>query len=111
MSRPIVLSGVRTTIWTSVYADISDVKLTDWIWEEREREKIRKLYSREREKHQKEAEYIESQPMEVTSDENITNFDILNAGPHASVSSEPETTRKTTKKKASGFYIQLFGLQ
>lgn len=99
MSRPIVLSGVRTTIWTSVYADISEVRLTDWIWEEREREKIRKLYSREREKHQKEMEYIESQPIEVTSDENITDFDLLTSGPHSAVPSEPETTRKPQKKK------------
>ncbi|XP_015790975.1 voltage-dependent calcium channel subunit alpha-2/delta-3 isoform X2 [Tetranychus urticae] len=42
MSRPLVLSGARVFRFTGVYADITDVPLTPWVWDEREREKIRK---------------------------------------------------------------------
>ncbi|KAI1306008.1 Voltage-dependent calcium channel subunit alpha-2/delta-3 [Halotydeus destructor] len=41
MSRPLVLAGKRPVTWTPVYADITEVPLTNWIWEERQREKIR----------------------------------------------------------------------
>ncbi|XP_054706836.1 voltage-dependent calcium channel subunit alpha-2/delta-3-like [Uloborus diversus] len=40
MSRPIVLSGSRPFIWTSVYADATDLTLAEW--EDREFERIRR---------------------------------------------------------------------
>ncbi|XP_066590099.1 voltage-dependent calcium channel subunit alpha-2/delta-3 isoform X2 [Prorops nasuta] len=39
MARPLVLSRTEhPTIWTPVYADIKDPKLTDWLWEQHESE-------------------------------------------------------------------------
>ncbi|KAH7642485.1 voltage-dependent calcium channel subunit alpha-2/delta-3-like [Dermatophagoides farinae] len=35
MSRPLVLSAQRFFTWTPVYAPVSEIQLTDWIWEER----------------------------------------------------------------------------
>uniref|UniRef100_A0A1W7RAW1 Voltage-dependent calcium channel subunit alpha-2/delta-3 n=1 Tax=Hadrurus spadix TaxID=141984 RepID=A0A1W7RAW1_9SCOR len=98
MSRPLVLSGTRTPIWTSVYADISEIRLTDWKWEERERKQIRNLYLREREK-QREMDYSENQVMEFTADEeNATDLDLLSGGSHPTTP-EPEATRRAQKKK------------
>ncbi|XP_028044532.1 voltage-dependent calcium channel subunit alpha-2/delta-3 isoform X2 [Monomorium pharaonis] len=37
MARPLVLGRtVHPTIWTPVYADVTDPKITDWLWERRE---------------------------------------------------------------------------
>ncbi|RWS06199.1 voltage-dependent calcium channel subunit alpha-2/delta-3-like protein 2, partial [Dinothrombium tinctorium] len=41
MSRPLVLSKIRPFIYTGVYADITDVPLLEWVWDGRERERIR----------------------------------------------------------------------
>ncbi|XP_031833881.1 voltage-dependent calcium channel subunit straightjacket isoform X2 [Nomia melanderi] len=39
MARPLVLGrSDHPTIWTPVYADITDPKMTDWLWEQRESE-------------------------------------------------------------------------
>ncbi|UXI20464.1 cullin-4A [Sarcoptes scabiei] len=35
MSRPLVLSAQRSFAWTPVYAPVSEIQLTDWIWDER----------------------------------------------------------------------------
>ncbi|XP_031786314.1 voltage-dependent calcium channel subunit alpha-2/delta-3 isoform X4 [Nasonia vitripennis] len=38
MARPLVLNlTVHPTIWTPVYADIADPKITDWLWDKKER--------------------------------------------------------------------------
>lgn len=51
MSRPMVLSGERPFVWSPVYADVSDATpINDWIWEEREKAKLRKLIREQREK-------------------------------------------------------------
>ncbi|XP_011136363.1 voltage-dependent calcium channel subunit alpha-2/delta-3 isoform X2 [Harpegnathos saltator] len=40
MARPLVLGRTdHPTIWTPVYADVTDPKMTDWLWEERESDK------------------------------------------------------------------------
>jgi hypothetical protein len=37
MARPLVLGRTdHPTIWTPVYADITDPKIADWLWEQRE---------------------------------------------------------------------------
>lgn len=41
MARPLVLARDRVYGFTPVYADVMDVPLTNWVWEAREREKIR----------------------------------------------------------------------
>lgn len=43
MARPLVLTGdaFRPYTWTPVYADVTDIPLTNWAWEERQKEKIR----------------------------------------------------------------------
>lgn len=39
MARPLVLGRTdHPTIWTPVYADVTDPKMTDWLWEQRESE-------------------------------------------------------------------------
>ncbi|KAL0134731.1 hypothetical protein PUN28_001482 [Cardiocondyla obscurior] len=39
MARPLVLGRTdHPTIWTPVYADVTDPKMTDWLWEQRENE-------------------------------------------------------------------------
>lgn len=39
MARPLVLGRTdHPTIWTPVYADIDDPKMTDWLWEQREKD-------------------------------------------------------------------------
>lgn len=45
MARPLVLGRWdHPTIWTPVYADISDPKMTDWLWEQRENEEQRERF-------------------------------------------------------------------
>ncbi|XP_064486796.1 voltage-dependent calcium channel subunit alpha-2/delta-3-like [Ornithodoros turicata] len=43
MGRPIVLSRKHPIIWTSVYGDMTEPKLTDWLWAERQQAQFRKL--------------------------------------------------------------------
>ncbi|XP_015188369.1 PREDICTED: voltage-dependent calcium channel subunit alpha-2/delta-3 isoform X2 [Polistes dominula] len=45
MARPLVLGRTdHPTIWTPVYADITDPKMTDWLWEQRESEEQRERF-------------------------------------------------------------------
>lgn len=51
MARPLVLGRTdHPTIWTPVYADVTDPKMTDWLWEQREseeqKERFLKLHKR-----------------------------------------------------------------
>lgn len=47
MARPLVLGRTdHPTIWTPVYADITDPKMTDWKWEQRESSKQEKSFFR-----------------------------------------------------------------
>lgn len=45
MARPLVLNRTtHPTIWTPVYADITDPKITDWLWEQRESEEQKERF-------------------------------------------------------------------
>lgn len=45
MARPLVLGkNDHPTIWTPVYADITDPKMTDWLWEQRECEEQKERF-------------------------------------------------------------------
>ncbi|XP_063239257.1 voltage-dependent calcium channel subunit alpha-2/delta-3 isoform X2 [Bacillus rossius redtenbacheri] len=45
MARPMVLwRNEHPIVWTSVYADITDPKMTDWLWEEKESEEQRQRF-------------------------------------------------------------------
>ncbi|XP_058802152.1 voltage-dependent calcium channel subunit alpha-2/delta-3 isoform X2 [Phymastichus coffea] len=45
MARPLVLnSTTHPTIWTQVYADIADPKITDWLWDKKERNEQKERY-------------------------------------------------------------------
>ncbi|XP_067204326.1 voltage-dependent calcium channel subunit alpha-2/delta-3 isoform X2 [Linepithema humile] len=45
MARPLVLGRTdHPTIWTPVYADITDPKITDWLWEQRESEEQKERF-------------------------------------------------------------------
>ncbi|KAK2575605.1 hypothetical protein KPH14_011311 [Odynerus spinipes] len=45
MARPLVLGrSDHPTIWTPVYADVTDPKITDWLWEQRESEEQRERF-------------------------------------------------------------------
>lgn len=45
MARPLVLGKTdHPTIWTPVYADITDPKMTDWLWEQRECEEQKERF-------------------------------------------------------------------
>ncbi|KAL6434662.1 hypothetical protein ACFW04_006181 [Cataglyphis niger] len=47
MARPLVLGRTdHPTIWTPVYADVTDPKMTDWLWEQRESEEQKELILR-----------------------------------------------------------------
>ncbi|XP_012150257.1 voltage-dependent calcium channel subunit straightjacket isoform X2 [Megachile rotundata] len=47
MARPLVLGRTdHPTIWTPVYADITDPKMTDWLWEQRESEEQKERFLR-----------------------------------------------------------------
>ncbi|XP_017890137.1 voltage-dependent calcium channel subunit alpha-2/delta-3 isoform X2 [Ceratina calcarata] len=49
MARPLVLGrNDHPTIWTPVYADVTDPKITDWLWEQRESEEQRERFLRKR---------------------------------------------------------------
>ncbi|PSN31191.1 hypothetical protein C0J52_22417, partial [Blattella germanica] len=52
MARPLVLTKTEHPInWTPVYADITDPKMTDWLWEKREcteQKEIYELYYRDK---------------------------------------------------------------
>ncbi|XP_029166338.1 voltage-dependent calcium channel subunit alpha-2/delta-3 isoform X2 [Nylanderia fulva] len=55
MARPLVLGRTdHPTIWTPVYADVKDPKMTDWLWEQHESEEqkdryLNKLYCKQEE--------------------------------------------------------------
>lgn len=45
MARPLVLSNTtHPIIWTQVYADIADPKITDWLWDKKERNEQKERY-------------------------------------------------------------------
>uniref|UniRef100_A0ABD2WPD7 VWFA domain-containing protein n=1 Tax=Trichogramma kaykai TaxID=54128 RepID=A0ABD2WPD7_9HYME len=45
MARPLVLNlTMHPTIWTPVYADIADPKITDWLWDKKERNDQKERY-------------------------------------------------------------------
>jgi voltage-dependent calcium channel alpha-2/delta-3 len=45
MARPLVLGRTdHPTIWTPVYADVTDPKMTDWLWEQRECEEQKQRF-------------------------------------------------------------------
>ncbi|XP_012275894.1 voltage-dependent calcium channel subunit alpha-2/delta-3 isoform X2 [Orussus abietinus] len=45
MARPLVLGRTdHPTIWTPVYADVTDPKMTDWLWERNERREQRERF-------------------------------------------------------------------
>lgn len=45
MARPLVLGRTdHPTIWTPVYADVTDPKMTDWLWEQCESEKQKERF-------------------------------------------------------------------
>lgn len=45
MARPLVLGRVdHPIIWTPVYADVTDPKMTDWLWEVRESSEQKKIF-------------------------------------------------------------------
>lgn len=45
MARPLVLGRTdHPTIWTPVYADVTDPKMTDWLWEQRESQEQKKRF-------------------------------------------------------------------
>lgn len=51
MARPLVLGLTdHPTIWTPVYADVTDPKMTDWLWEQRESEEQKERFLRHKNK-------------------------------------------------------------
>lgn len=45
MARPLVLGRTdHPTIWTPVYADVTDPKMADWMWEQRESNEQRERF-------------------------------------------------------------------
>ncbi|KAJ8670395.1 hypothetical protein QAD02_001654 [Eretmocerus hayati] len=45
MARPLVLNnGYHPIIWTPVYADVADPKITDWLWDKKERNDQKERY-------------------------------------------------------------------
>ncbi|KAG8191045.1 hypothetical protein JTE90_029487 [Oedothorax gibbosus] len=101
MSRPVVLSGDHPIVWSSVYADVTDVKLSDWLWQEREREVIMKLGQKKREKRQKEAESI----MMDYPEGNVSTMEKYSA-PSTNIefpATEPEVPRRPAKKSLPNY--------
>lgn len=98
MSRPVVLSGEHPIVWSSVYADVSDVKLSDWLWQEREGAKIRNFLYKVREKRQK----VEDNLMHEYPEGNISAMHYVGLPPtDFEENPEPENQiRKPLKKKA-----------
>lgn len=46
MARPLVLGRTdHPTIWTPVYADVTDPKMTDWLWEQEESAKQKERFT------------------------------------------------------------------
>nr|XP_024215469.1 voltage-dependent calcium channel subunit alpha-2/delta-3 isoform X2 [Halyomorpha halys] len=57
MARPLVLNKTHhPIIWTPVYADITDPKMTDWLWEMKEKEKQKQISLQFRKKTQNTSE-------------------------------------------------------
>ncbi|XP_048509667.1 voltage-dependent calcium channel subunit alpha-2/delta-3 isoform X2 [Athalia rosae] len=49
MARPLVLRRTdHPVIWTPVYADVTDPKMTDWLWDQKERTEQRERFQRYR---------------------------------------------------------------
>uniref|UniRef100_A0A6B0VET1 Putative voltage-dependent calcium channel subunit alpha-2/delta-4-like isoform x3 n=1 Tax=Ixodes ricinus TaxID=34613 RepID=A0A6B0VET1_IXORI len=96
MGRPMVLARKHPIIWTSVYGDMTEPRLTDWLWEEREQLKIRKLILQQRLLRKKQpdrtpAYYAETEPV---SGDNSAEY--ANAEPYG-----PTTARKQTRSASA----------
>ncbi|GIY65048.1 hypothetical protein CEXT_424721 [Caerostris extrusa] len=96
MSRPVVLSGDHPTVWSSVYADVTDVKLSDWLWQEREREVKMRLNQKSRAKRQKEDQSL----MQIFPDGNVSIMERYTAPNFDFAATEPEPPRRPMAKKA-----------
>ncbi|GFU57568.1 hypothetical protein TNCV_3637281 [Trichonephila clavipes] len=95
MSRPVVLSGDHPTVWSSVYADVTDVKLSDWLWQEREREVKMRLNQKSRAKRQKEDQSV----LQYYPDGNVSMMERYIAPITDFAATEPEVPRRPLPKK------------
>ncbi|XP_047117429.1 voltage-dependent calcium channel subunit alpha-2/delta-3 isoform X2 [Schistocerca piceifrons] len=83
MARPLVLGRtVHPTVWTPVYADVTDPKTTDWLWEKRECRKQKEIFLASREYNSNKSEehlrqYVES--LKRVTDENAdeTSYQLM----------------------------------
>ncbi|GFY46451.1 hypothetical protein TNIN_133223 [Trichonephila inaurata madagascariensis] len=96
MSRPVVLSGDHPIVWSSVYADVTDVKLSDWLWQEREREVKMRLNQKSRAKRQKEDQSV----LQYYPDGNVSMIERYIAPITDFAATEPEVPRRPLPKKA-----------
>lgn len=119
MSRPMVLSRKHYPVWTPVYGDMTEPKLTDWLWEEREKMQIRKLILQQRHLRKKEPEpayYGDSEPLAGDSaeymgaapdqgDQSLPPQALRRrARSSSSSSSAPEALRRPAKRKTLQLY-------
>lgn len=112
MSRPMVLSRRHPIVWTPVYGDMTEPKLTDWLWEEREKAQVRKLILQQRLFRKKDPEpsyYGDGDALLVSED---TSAEYVGADQpdaptlrrHARSSSQAEALRRPPKKKYPPLY-------
>ncbi|XP_054168613.1 voltage-dependent calcium channel subunit alpha-2/delta-3-like [Oppia nitens] len=73
MSRPIVLSGERIFSWTPVYAHVSEVPLSDWVWEEKEKQIKYKILQQQQQQQNKQEMVSDSQTKEDFEDSDLNN--------------------------------------
>ncbi|XP_022196904.2 voltage-dependent calcium channel subunit alpha-2/delta-3 isoform X3 [Nilaparvata lugens] len=79
MARPMVLQRTQhPIIWTPVYADITDPRMTDWLWElnEREEQRERSLLFR-RHKEDQDKKYVIRQKKIKDSDSELQKYRLM----------------------------------
>ncbi|XP_068083443.1 voltage-dependent calcium channel subunit alpha-2/delta-3 [Anabrus simplex] len=75
MARPLVLwRNKHPTIWTHLYADLADPKMTDWLWEKKESEEQKEIFLQSRKdkfKYSSTEEQIRKYLQKMVTDEEI----------------------------------------
>jgi voltage-dependent calcium channel alpha-2/delta-3 len=84
MARPLVLGRTdHPTIWTPVYADVTDPKMTDWLWEQRESNAQKKRfldYKRSRKylnMEEQDRQYVKKQKQQYEQNSNLQEYRLM----------------------------------
>ncbi|KAK7872369.1 hypothetical protein R5R35_006993 [Gryllus longicercus] len=85
MARPLVLQkNEHPVIWTSVYADVADPKMTDWLWDSKESEEQKEIFLHSRKMNVRHAspeeqiqKYLQRRMANIDEDITLSNYQLM----------------------------------